>query len=40
MVKLKKMAQFFFSSGRDRSFEIALRGVNASLTAMMTESSI
>ena len=40
MAKLKKIPQSFFSSGRERSFEMAFRGVKASLTAIMIDSSI
>ena len=40
MVKLKKIPQSFISRGRERSFEMALRGVKASFTAMMMDLSI
>ena len=40
MVKLKKIPQSLFSSGRERSLEMAFKGVKASFTAMMMDSSI
>ena len=35
MVKLKKMAQFFWFRGSVRSLEMAFNGVNASFTAIV-----
>ena len=39
IVKLKKIPQLGLLSGRERSFVIALRGVNASLTAIVNLSA-
>ena len=36
MVKLKKMAQFFWLRGSVRSLEMAFSGVKASLTAIVS----
>ena len=40
MVKLKKMPQSLFSRGRERSLEMAFRGVKASFTAMVIDSPV